>query len=355
MISSREIILLDERDRADYEDFLEKSDFKDILQSWEWGEIKSGFGWKPQRLAMVNGLKKEGIVQVLEKRFFSGLSILYIPRGPVIDWIDPEAVSDFLRLINGFVRKQRGTRPIFLRIESPAGAGEGLKRIFENSGFREYFKTVQPPTTLLIDLDRPQSELFKKLRRTARNLINRSEREGLVVESKSGKDVTQTDLKAFYNLYKITGRRFSFPLRTFSQFELIIEKMGRSGKIRFYTARIKGLVLAHGIVAVLGDRAFYIWGGTGRNKEYSKFFNYGYIWGMLKDLQASRIKTFDFWGLGPTDDKNHPWYGFSLFKTAFDGQRFEYVPAFDLPLSGLYPIFKTLDWIMTPKYRATSS
>lgn len=356
MANTRELILLDEKDKKDYDEFLAKSDFKDILQSWEWGEIKSEFGWKPRRLAMVSNGKKEGVAQVLEKDFFLGFSILYIPRGPVIDWNDSEIVGDFLKLIRDLVQKDKSAgKPVFLRIESPAPTREGLRRAFEDNGFREYFKTVQPPATLLIDLTRTQDELFKGLRRTARNLVYRSEREGLAVESKDGEDITHADLKAFYNLYKVTGRRFSFPLRPFGQFELITEKMGRSGKIKFYTAKIKGSVLAHGIVAVLGDKAFYIWGGTGRNREYGKFFNYGYIWGMLKDLQSSGIRTFDFWGLGPTDDKNHPWYGFSLFKAAFDGRRFDYAPAFDLPLSGLYPFFKVLDRLMTPKYRATSS
>ncbi len=356
MDNSREIKVLDDGDQQNYREFLDQADHKDILQSWEWGEVKSFFGWRPQRLAMIKNGVKEGVVQILEKEFFFNLSILYIPRGPVIDWTDSETIDGFLKLICSFVQNQRtGKKSVFLRIEPPAGTSKEVKEIFGKNGFREYFKTVQPPTTLLIDLSGSQEELFRRFRRTARNLIYRSEKEGLVIESKSGKEATETDLKAFYNLYKITGRRFSFPLRPLKQFELIIEKMGKSAMLRFYTARIKGLVLAHGIVAVLGDKAFYIWGGTGRHKEYSKFFNYGYIWGMLKDLQVSGIKTFDFWGLGPTDDKDHPWYGFSLFKTAFDGRRFDYLPAFDLPLSGFYPLFKIIDRIKTPKYRATSS
>lgn len=351
-----ELVVLDEKDREGYDGFLNRSDFRDILQSWEWGEIKSEFGWRPRRLAITNRGNTEGVFQLLEKDFAFNISIIYIPRGPVMDWADPTLIDDGLRLIVDFVkRNKKGGRPIFFRIEPPAAAGEKLRRIFKDNGFKEYFKSVQPPSTLLIDLGVAQDELFKSFRRTARNLIHRSEREGLIVGSKDGRAVGSNDLKAFYNLYRLTGRRFSFPLRPFRQFELIIEKMGRSGKIRFYTAKIKGLTLAHGIVAVLGDRAFYIWGGTARHGDYSKFFNYGYIWGMLKDLRASGIKTFDFWGLGPIDDKNHPWRGFSLFKTAFDGERLDYLPAFDLPLSGLYSFFKVLDKAMTPKYRATSS
>ena len=76
---------------------------------------------------------------------------------------------------------------------------------------------------------------------------------------------------------------------------------------------------------------------------------------MLKDLKRAGVEIFDFWGLGPEEDLNHPWRGFTLFKTAFDGRRFDYLGAFDLPVSILYPAFKMIDKLMTPKYRATSS
>ena len=351
-----EIIEFNDNNKDQYNDFLLQSDYKDILQSWEWGEVKSKFNWKVSRIGFFEGGRLKGISQILEKRLPFGFSLIYVPRGPIIDWNNLDLVSKIIdSLRQFFIKNKKSQRWLFLRLEPPAPKNSELVRIFKDLGFKEYFKTVQPPSTLLIDLNQSKEELFKKLRRTARNLINRSEREGISLEVLIGKQIAQNDLKAFYNLYRLTGKRFSFPLRPFKQFTVLLKEMADSESIRLYITKINGLILAYGIVLVLGDRASYIWGGTGRHKYYSKFFNYGYIWEMLMDLKDSGVKTFDFWGLGPEEDKNHPWHGFTLFKQAFNGQRFDYVEAFDLPMSKFYPLFKLADKIITPKYRATSS
>ena len=350
-----EITEFNDNDKDRYTNFLLQSEYKDILQSWEWGEVKSKFNWKVSRIGFFERGELKGISQILEKKLPLGFSLLYVPRGPIIDWNNLDLTSkiiDSLRLF--FIKSKKNQRCLFLRLEPPAEKKHELIEIFKDAGFKEYFKTVQPPSTLLIDLNQPKEELFKKLRRTARNLINRSEREGINLEVLNGKQIARNDLKSFYNFYRLTGKRFSFPLRPFKQFTVLLKEMADSGNIRLYITKINGLTLAYGIVLVLGDRASYIWGGTGRHKYYSKFFNYGYIWEMLMDLKDSGVKTFDFWGLGPEEDKNHPWYGFTLFKRAFNGQRFDYVEAFDLPMSKFYPLFKLADKIITPKYRATS-
>lgn len=348
-----EIVIFGDKDRGQYDNFLLNSKYKDILQSWAWGKVKGKFNWSIQRIGFLKEKELVGIAQILKRKLPLGFSLSYIPRGPIIDWDKPELADEVIHSLRDFFIKNKDFKTIFLRLEPPSAQNKNAEQVLKKYGFKEYFKTVQPPSTLLIDLSISEEELVKKFRRTARNLIHRSEREGVKVEAL--KNIDQNDLKSFYNLYRLTGKRFSFPLRPFRQFSFLVEEMINSPVIRFYVAKIKGLVLAYGIVLVLGDKAFYIWGGTARHPHYSKFFNYGYIWGMLKELKRDSVKTFDFWGLGPENDKKHPWSGFSLFKTAFDGQRFDYIGAFDLPISNFYPLFKLADKIITPKYRATSS
>jgi peptidoglycan pentaglycine glycine transferase (the first glycine) len=351
-----EIVEFNENNKDQYTNFLLQSNYKDILQSWEWGEVKSNFNWQVTRIGFFENTELKGICQILEKRLSFGFSLLYIPRGPITDWNNYDLVQKIINQLKlFFTENKKNKKYLFLRFESPSSKKPELIEIFKNAGFKKYFKTVQPPSTLLIDLNPSKEELFKKLRRTARNLVNRSEKEGISLEVLSNSEINQENLKAFYNLYRLTGKRFSFPLRPFKQFIILLKEMAPSGNIRLYIAKIRGLILAYGIIMVLGDRAFYIWGGTGRHDYYSKFFNYGYIWEILMNLKNSGVKIFDFWGLGPEEDKNHPWHGFTLFKKAFDGQRFDYLEAFDLPMSKLYPLFKLIDKIITPKYRATSS
>lgn len=350
-----EIFFFDGKNKKQYDNSLLNSKYKDVLQSWEWGEVKSEFKWKTERIGFLKNGQLVGVAQILERKLPLNFSLFYIPRGPVIDWQDPELVEEMANSIVVFFKERtKNRRILFLRIEPPVEKNDKIEIILKRAGFKKYFKTVQPPSTLLIELAGPEEELIKKFRRTARNLIHRSEREGISIETLTGGQITDGSLKGFYNLYRKTGKRFSFPLRPYNQFSALVEKMNGPATIKFYIAKIKGLILAYGIVLLLGDKAFYIWGGTGRHNDYSKFFNYGYVWEMLKDLKTAGVKTFDFWGLGPENDQNHPWYGFTLFKTAFDGSRFDYIGAFDLPISKFYKPFRLLDRIITPKYRTES-
>ncbi|MDQ3855253.1 MAG: aminoacyltransferase, partial [Chloroflexota bacterium] len=65
------------------------------FQSWGWGELKRRTGWKPVRVAVI---KDDGRIaagaQVLIRRR-NGLSLAYIPRGPVVP---PDRV-DLYRLL----------------------------------------------------------------------------------------------------------------------------------------------------------------------------------------------------------------------------------------------------------------
>lgn len=318
-------------------------------------------GWIVKRVGFFEGSKLTGVVQILEKRLPLGFSLFYIPRGPIINWMDEYYVNNVLNSLINIVKNLNKTRKLFLRIEPPINNGNKILSIFKKSGFKQYFKTIQPQSTLLINLVYPENLIFKNLRRNARNLIYRSRREGVRVMVLDYKNITENELKGFYSVYALTGKRFSFPLRPYKQFKILLEEFGPDNMILLYTAYINNLTLARGLVVLLNNKAFYIWGGSIRHPYYSKFFSYYYIWEMLMDLKNRGINVFDFWGLGPLDknnnslDKNHPWYGFSLFKTAFGGERFDYIGTFDFPLSNFYFLFKLTDKIITPKHKTTSS
>ena len=45
---------------------------------------------------------------------------------------------------------------------------------------------------------------------------------------------------------------------------------------------------------------------------------------------------YNFWGVVPESEKNHPWAGLSLFKKGFGGKEKEYVKTQDYILSPMY-------------------
>ncbi len=65
-----------------------------LLQSWEWGDFKLKHGWSPARILVESG-DGFAMAQVLYRYRF-GLSVGYIPRGPVFDG-DPHRLWPLLR------------------------------------------------------------------------------------------------------------------------------------------------------------------------------------------------------------------------------------------------------------------
>lgn len=67
----------------------------------------------------------------------------------------------------------------------------------------------------------------------------------------------------------------------------------------------------------------------------------------ILDAKDSGQKIYDFWGITTSEDKNHPWYGFTKFKKSFGGHQIDYAGTYDLILNPfkyrLYSFFRSLN------------
>lgn len=54
---------------------------------------------------------------------------------------------------------------------------------------------------------------------------------------------------------------------------------------------------------------------------------------LILDAKRAGEKTFDFWGITKSEDKNHPWYHFTQYKKSFGGRELEYSGTYDIVLS----------------------
>src|SRR6266571_1278651 len=91
-----------------------------FLQSWGWGELKANGGWYPLRLALMDEQQQQIVAaaQVLCRTpahlpLWTG-HLAYIPKGPVIDWSQPQLCQAFFTQLNAYLR-QRGA--LALRME----------------------------------------------------------------------------------------------------------------------------------------------------------------------------------------------------------------------------------------------
>lgn len=360
--------------KNEWDQFVADCEFGDVLQSWEWGEVKSSGVWKPIRVAVFEQEKIIGVVQILRRKLFGPFSLLYCPRGPVIDWESENAVK-ILTLMIRFIRRKllvttyRLPVTLFLRIEPPvplgriknlefqpepakgglslAQAGPPLEERIKNLGFCPYFKSIQPRHTAIVDLSRNKEEILMSFEKDTRYSIKRAEREKVAIKRSSdqaGKKECFNDLKIFYGLYLKTSKRGNFAPRPWSQFEKIGRLMMPKDLARLYLAFFENELLAGALILKLGKKAYYLWGASARSQP-KKFAAYLLQWEIMKDLKNSGIFIYDFWGIAPSDNKKHLWHGHTLFKKGFLGKRIDFIGSLDFPLTPLYFVYYFLDYI----------
>ena len=56
-------------------------------------------------------------------------------------------------------------------------------------------------------------------------------------------------------------------------------------------------------------------------------------WTAIQDAKEYGCLTYDFYGMPPTDDENHPMHGLYLFKTGFGGKNTHRPGSFDAILN----------------------
>src|SRR4051812_34365162 len=122
-----------------------------LLQSWRWGALKEQFGWRVERFA-VAGERGVALAQVLF-RHRMGVSIGYIPRGPVLPEGDPAASEQLWREIDAAARRRRALT-IIVEPNIAIPLGTNTRRKFVTGP-----RPIQPARSVKVDLADDESLL----------------------------------------------------------------------------------------------------------------------------------------------------------------------------------------------------
>ncbi len=257
-------------DPAQWDAFVCQHPRSHFLQLSSWGELKSAFGWEPQIVALADsdGQLVAG-VQLLYSRLPLRMGKLaYAPFGPLVDWSDMAMVRALFKIVDRQAR-QNGAR--FLKLEP--GYDVDLDRL-ETVGCRLSPQTVQPPRTLLLDLDNPEA-ILKRMNQSTRRNIRKSEKNG--VEVRVGE---RGDVDHFNALLRETADRQEFGVHVASYYEAIYDSFVQgSGPVQaaLLMASVKGKDVAGIFVFVLGQQSWYLYGASGGNDRQSRA-SYGVQW-----------------------------------------------------------------------------
>jgi len=131
------------------------------------------------------------------------------------------------------------------------------------------------------------------------------------------------NIEVFYKLLKETSIRDGIAVHGINYYRTLFEVCKKQNKkeqfIRLYTAEHEGDILAAIVVLFYGKDATYLYGASSNNKR-NLMSPYALQWKALQDAKEAGCTNYDFFGIPPNEDPNHPMAGLYRFKTGFGGQ-----------------------------------
>lgn len=198
---------------------------------------------------------------------------------------------------------------------------------------RRSLVAVQPPDTTILNLEKSEDEILQNMKSKWRYNIRLSSKKGVCVEKYDFSSEKLNDaFEKFYKLFSITSKRDGVSFHGKQYYLDLLGKKDDDVKIRLYLAKHEDDYLA-GIITLFCKReAVYLYGASGNIKR-NLMPAYLLQWTAIKDAKDYGCPVYDFYGMPPTDDENHPMHGLYLFKTGFGGAIIHRPGSFDIPLN----------------------
>ena len=318
------------RDRTHWNSAVTSLPNAHLLQSWEWGEQKSKYGWDAHRLLWTNerGLPLAA-AQILQRNLSlpgtgNRISILYCPRGPVLNWAESTLLSQVFADLLNFTAD---TGAIFLKIDpglplssTAAGAdqtpvenpsGQGVVAALNKNGWRASAEQIQFRNTFLLDLSKSEDTLLAEMKQKTRYNIRLATRQGVSVRLGNIQDF---DL--LYRMYAETSVRDGFAIRNADYYHDAWGNFIQAGLAQPFIAQVNESPVAAVITYSYADTALYMY-GMSREQHRKKMPNHLLQWEAIRWAKQQGCRTYDFWGAPESIDPEDPLWGLYRFKSGF--------------------------------------
>ncbi|MBU0646264.1 peptidoglycan bridge formation glycyltransferase FemA/FemB family protein [Patescibacteria group bacterium] len=277
-----------------------------FLHSWSWGEFQKATGKEIARLG-----DEKGAALLIETELPMGQSYWYCPRGPV-----GEVGKDLTQVVNGLIKVGKDKPAIFLRHDCPDPSGQPLGK---------EVMVVQPPDTLILDLEQEEKMLLAKMHPKTRYNIRLAEKKGVKVELGVGEFTDE-----IWAVFAMTAGRDQFRLHPRQYYEQMLKELNSDDCRAFLAvAEYENQVIAANImIDSFGTRTYLH--GASSNEQRNVMAPYLLHWELIKDAKKKGLKAYDWWGIAPAGAKNHPWAGVTRFKKGFGGRELSYPGTYDI-------------------------
>ncbi len=300
-----------------------------VLQTWEWGQVKRQTGWHPLPLRLQTSNRIQGQALILRRRLPAlPWALGYVPKGPIVDWSDPDAVEAMLAMLERTARQQR---LLFLKIDPDVDpntpTGQAIIQRLTSRGWRPSPQAIQFRNTVLVDLRGTEEELLARMKSKWRYNIRLARRRGVRV-----REGTVADLPRFYALYEETARRDAFLIRPYAYYEHTWRTFMSSEMAVLLLAEWEGTTIAGLMLFLFGSRAWYMYGASASGEVRKHMPNHLLQWEAMRTARARGCSVYDMWGAPDVLDERDPMWGVYRFKMGFGGTFQRWIGAWDFPV-----------------------
>jgi lipid II:glycine glycyltransferase (peptidoglycan interpeptide bridge formation enzyme) len=309
-----------------------------LLQSWRWGTFKKEFGWDVERIAVpCNG--GIALAQVLF-RSKAGMSVGYIPRGPVWPLDDPDAVTVLWDRVDEAARRRR---TLVIIVEPDQLLPEPSRQRVRLAPGPE---PIQPARSVKVELLDDQS-LIDQMHPKTRYNVRLAVRRGVATRSVVPPDDA---IGTFYEMLQDTASRNEFVVHAQEYYREFMQVFAEDACLLF--AEVDGQPVASAIAAVFGDEGIYMYGASStRGRAHGSAFLLQHE--AMRWARSRGARRYDLWGIPEYDPESsvsesgdrlasstgNDRRGLYEFKTRFGGKIIRYPP----PLERVYhPFLATL-------------
>lgn len=295
-----------------------------MMQTSSWGKVKKEWDWTGFISRKSDG-SINGVCAVLIRQIpMTPFKMLYAPRGPVCNLEDAETVTELVKAVSEYGKKNRAYT-FKIDTDTPADNQEYID-LLKSLGFSfkergEGFDTVQARYIFRLDIaGKSEEEVMAMFHSKTRYNTRLAERKGIRIEIK-GKEACEQ----FHSLMTVTGERDNFAIRDTSYFERIMDAFGDNARI--YFAYYEDELLAGVLDVHVGDKIWYVYGASS-NSHRNLMPTYLIQWNCIKWAMEEKCSWYDFRGGYP--DENNPLHGIFKFKQGFCSDYIEFMGEADL-------------------------
>ena len=317
-------------DKKTWDNFLkEYNGIFPLFQTWQWGEVQNKLGFEVIRLGLFDNKKLIGIAQVIEIRAKRG-HFFHIRQGPVLE------KNEWKFFLKEVVDIAKGKNVDFIRLSPLIDAEEKIP--LPSLTIPAPIHNMDAQICWVLDLNSNEEVILSQMRKSHRYLIKKA----LTMPIEIIRTTKTSELEKFLPLYKNLARQKHFVAHKGLKEEL--EVFGEENMGELFLAKYKGKIICGAMIDYVGDMAIYRHSAS--DEEHRDIpAMYLLQWEVIKEAKKRNKKIYNFWGIAENENKKHPWYGLSLFKKGFGGEKKEFMHAQDIILSPNYLKTFVIDYL----------